>query len=81
MAVKRTTIKLDEDLVKAAQAITGETLRETVERALRQLVARGYESATARRARIVKHLAHAGKHIDVTVLLSDEAWRFGYAQG
>ncbi|MGF2952328.1 type II toxin-antitoxin system VapB family antitoxin, partial [Mycobacterium sp. THU-M116] len=36
MSVKRTTIELDEDLVEAAQAITGETLRATVERALRQ---------------------------------------------
>lgn len=75
MAVKRTTIELDEDLVEAAQAITGETLRATVERALRQLVARGNESAAARRARIVKHLAHAGNHIDATALLSDEEWR------
>jgi len=75
MAVKRTTIELDEDLVEAAQAITGETLRATVERALRQLVARGDEAAAARRARIVEHIAHAGNHVDVDVLLSDQAWR------
>lgn len=75
MSVKRTTIELDEDLVEAAQAITGETLRATVERALRQLVTRAEESAAARRGRIVEHIAHAGKHIDVDVLLSDEAWR------
>jgi Arc/MetJ family transcription regulator len=75
MHVKRTTIELDEDLVQAAQAITGETLQATVERALRQLVARGDESAAARRGRIVEHIAHASSHVDVDVLLSDEAWR------
>ncbi|BBN50829.1 type II toxin-antitoxin system VapB family antitoxin [Mycobacterium avium] len=75
MPVKRTTIELDEDLVQAAQAMTGETLRATVERALRQLVARGDESAAARRARIVEHIAHASSHVDADVLVSDEAWR------
>jgi Arc/MetJ family transcription regulator len=75
MTVKRTTIELDEDLVRAAQAATGETLRATVERALRQLVAGISEQATARRQRIVDHIAHAGAHVDVDVLLSDQAWR------
>ncbi len=74
MPVRRTTIELDQDLVEAAQAITGETLRATVEHALRQLVARGDESAAARRRRIIEHIAHAGNHIDVDVLLSDAAW-------
>lgn len=75
MAVKRTTIELDEDLVRAAQAVTGETLRATVEHALRQLVARADDSAAARRDRVSEHLTHAGDHIDVVVLLSDQAWR------
>lgn len=75
MSVKRTTIELDEDLVGAAQAVTGETLRATVERALRQLVAGADEFAAARRQRIVEHIAHAGDHVDVDVLLSDQAWR------
>jgi Arc/MetJ family transcription regulator len=75
MPVKRTTIELDEDLVRAAQAVTGETLRGTVELALRQLVARGDESAAARRGRIAEHIAHAMSHVDVDVLLSDQAWR------
>ncbi|WP_052624295.1 type II toxin-antitoxin system VapB family antitoxin, partial [Mycobacterium tuberculosis] len=51
MTVKRTTIELDEDLVRAAQAVTGETLRATVERALQQLVAAAAEQAAARRRR------------------------------
>lgn len=75
MTVKRTTIELDEDLVRAAQAVTGETLRETVERALQQLVAAAAEQAAARRRRIVDHLAHAGTHVDADVLLSEQAWR------
>ena len=75
MPVKRTTIELDEDLVQAAQAITGDTLRATVEHALRQLVATADDSAAARRRRILEHITHAGDHIDVDVLLSDQAWR------
>lgn len=75
MTVKRTTIELDEDLVRAAQAVTGETLRATVERALQQLVAAAAEQAAACRRRIVDHLAHAGTHVDADVLLSEQAWR------
>lgn len=75
MTVKRTTIELDEDLVRAAQAVTGETLRATVERALQQLVAAAAEQAAASRRRIVDHLAHAGTHVDADVLLSEQAWR------
>ena len=40
-----------------------------------QLVAGADDSAAARRQRIVEHIAHAGDHVDVDVLLSDEAWR------
>jgi len=75
MSVKRTTIELDEDLVEAAQAITGATLRATVEHALRQLVSQSDEAAADRRERIAEHINHASSHIDVDVLLSDEAWR------
>jgi Arc/MetJ family transcription regulator len=75
MAVKRTTIELDDDLVKAAQAITGTTLRATVEQALRQLVTHNDDEAATRRRRVADHLEYAGAQIDVDVLLSDEAWR------
>jgi Arc/MetJ family transcription regulator len=75
MAVKRTTIELDEELVEAAQSVTGETLRATVESALRQLVAGAEEQAIARRQRIADHFARAGAQIDIETLLSDQAWR------
>jgi len=75
MSVKRTTIELDEDLIAAAQAVTGTTLRATVEHALRRLVTLSDAAAAARRGRVAEHIAHAGEHVDVDVLLSDEAWR------
>lgn len=75
MPVKRTTIELDEDLVRAAQAATGTTLRATVEHALRQLLASAEHQASSRRQRIVDHIAEAGAEVDVDVLLSDQAWR------
>ncbi|GFG73285.1 type II toxin-antitoxin system VapB family antitoxin [Mycobacterium botniense] len=75
MALRRTTIELDEDLVRAARAVTGGTLRATVERALRELVAGAGEQAATRRQQIADHLARAGAHIDADVLLSDHAWR------
>lgn len=75
MPVRRTTIELDEDLVRAAQSITGETLRSTVEQALRRLVADAEGPARLRRQRIADHVARAGAQVDVTVLLGDQAWR------
>lgn len=75
MAVKRTTIELDEDLVRAAQTVTGETLRSTVEAALRRLIAEADSAATERRRRVAEHLAGAGAQVDTEALLSDRAWR------
>ncbi|MCV7386083.1 type II toxin-antitoxin system VapB family antitoxin [Mycolicibacter longobardus] len=75
MAVRRTTIELDEDLVRAAQSATGQTLRSTVEEALRRLVADAERQTSARRRRIADHIAQAEAQIDVEVLLADQAWR------
>lgn len=75
MPVKRTTIELDEDLVRAAQSVTGTTLRATVEGALRSLVSNAEQAAAARRLRIAEHVANARAEVDVDVLLSDDAWR------
>jgi len=75
MTVKRTTIELDEDLVRAARAVTGETLRSTVESALRRLIAEAQGEVGERRRRIAEHLARAGGQVDTEALLSDAAWR------
>jgi Arc/MetJ family transcription regulator len=75
MAVRRTTIELDEDLLRAAQAVTGQTLRATVERALHNLVSSAEEQLSAHRQRIADHFARAGAEVDVNALLSDQAWR------
>lgn len=75
MAVKRTTIELDETLAGEAVAITGGTLRSTVEEGLRLIVAQRHEEDERRRAQWERHLAGALKGIDVDVLASEEAWR------
>ncbi|GFG71227.1 MULTISPECIES: type II toxin-antitoxin system VapB family antitoxin [Mycolicibacter] len=75
MTVKRTTIELDEELVRKAQSVTGSTLRSTVESALRRLIAEAQGEADERRRRITEHLASAGKQVDTDALLSDQAWR------
>jgi Arc/MetJ family transcription regulator len=75
MPVKRTTIELDEDLVKAAQRVTGKTVRSTVEEALRGLVATAERERQAKRSRVAAHLDIAHTAVDVEVLRTDEAWR------
>ena len=75
MAVKRTTIELDIELVKAAQQVTGRTLRATVEEALRGLVAAAEGGRQGQRSRVSAHLDIAHSAVDANILLSDEAWR------
>lgn len=75
MPVKRTTIELDEELVKAAQRVTGRTVRSTVEEALRKLVTSAELERQAKRSRVSAHLDVAGNAVDLNVLQSDEAWR------
>jgi Arc/MetJ family transcription regulator len=75
MPVKRTTIELDEELVKAAQRVTGKTVRSTVEEALRVLVANAERERQARRSVVSAHLDIAHSAVDVEVLQSNEAWR------
>lgn len=75
MPVKRTTIELDEELVKAAQRITGRTVRATVEEGLRALIATAEGEREAKRSRVSAHLDIAHSAVDVEVLQTDEAWR------
>lgn len=75
MAVKRTTIELDEALVAQAVGATGGTLRSTVEEGLRLVVAQSHADEEDRQALLDRHLASAAKGVDFDVLLSGEAWR------
>lgn len=75
MAVKRTTIELDEALVAQAVGATGGTLRATVEQGLRLLVAQTRHDEQNRQDLLDRHLASAAKGVDFDVLLSGEAWR------
>lgn len=75
MAVKRTTIELDETLVAQAVDATGGTLRATVEQGLQLLIAQSSRDEQGRQHRLDLHLASAAKGVDFDVLLSGEAWR------
>jgi hypothetical protein len=61
--------------VLAAQAVTGETMRATVERALHLLVAGADEQISTRRQLIADLFARAAAEVDVDVVLSHQAWR------
>jgi Arc/MetJ family transcription regulator len=74
--VKRTTIELDEELLaQAKRALGKDTIRETVEEALRQAA----EAAVGERARRAekqsRFLERLSARIDVEVLASEEMWR------
>ena len=73
---KRTTIEIDQDLLKRAREALGETTtRGTVERALR-LVAESTETERARRAvNQRRYLKLLSKRIDISVLGSEDMWR------
>lgn len=75
MAVKRTTIELDETLAAQAVSATGGTLRATVEQGLRLLIAQSRGDEDRRRVLLDRHLANAATGVDFDVLLSGEAWR------
>lgn len=75
MAVKRTTIELDETLTSQAVGVTGSTLRATVEEGLRLLIAQSRQDEQHRLDLLDRHLSSAAKSVDFDVLLSGEAWR------
>jgi Arc/MetJ family transcription regulator len=74
--VKRTTIEIDEELLRRAKRALGEdTARGAVEHALR-LAADGAETARQNRAaRQRRFLSEAGRHLDLKVLASERMWR------
>lgn len=92
MAVKRTTISLDDELVaRAKRALGCRTIRETVEKALEQAAERaeaerarldriegvGTDDSPERRQRQMELLRNLDKHLDVDVYRSDDMWRRG----
>ncbi len=76
MAVRRTTIELDEELLAQAQRILGQsTMRSTVEEALRRAIKDEQGEDRARVERQRQYFDDLSKHIDLDVLASDEMWR------
>lgn len=76
MAVKRTTIELDEDLVARAKAALGfDTVRATVEAALRQSAENAENEFAERAERQARLLARLHTLGDQDVLASDQMWR------
>ena len=73
---KRTTIEIDEQLLRRAKrALGATTTRATVEEALR-LAAEGAESEQADRIdRQHRYLERLGTRVDLAVLSSEEMWR------
>lgn len=76
MAVRRTTIEIDEDLLAWAKRALGQsTVRATVELALRQAAATA-DAHTADRAEEQRRLLRRlPTMVDVDVLVSDKMWR------
>ena len=74
--IKRTTIEIDQDLLERAREALGETTtRGTVERALR-LAADNTETERAQRAvKQRRYLKLLTRHVDISVLVSEEMWR------
>lgn len=76
MAVKRTTIELDEDLVaRAKAALKLDTVRATVEEALRQAAERAENEFAERAERQRVALRRMNEMCDLDVLRSNEMWR------
>lgn len=75
MALKRTTIELDEALAAEAMRATRATLRSTVEQGLQLVIAASQHDEERRSCLLDRHLANAAEGVDFDVLLSGEAWR------
>lgn len=74
--VKRTTIELDEDLVRRAKRALGcRTTRATVEEALRRAAIQAEDEHAERAAGQSRYLAALAARVDTDVLASDEMWR------
>ena len=73
---KRTTIEIDEDLLRRAKhALRQPTTRATVEEALRRAADMAEHEFAQRRERQLRYLETLDEHLDLDVLRSDEMWR------
>jgi Arc/MetJ family transcription regulator len=73
---QRTTIELDEDLLKRAKRALGvKTIRATVEEALRRAVEATESETDQRAARQHGYLLELADRADLKVLASDQMWR------
>ena len=73
---KRTTIEIDEDLLKRAKRALGRTTtRETVEEALRLAAERAEATAHQSAAGQLRYLERLSTSVDLRVLRSEEMWR------
>jgi len=74
--VRRTTIEIDEDLLNRAKRALGlATTRATVEEALRRVAEEGEREGADRADRQRRFLERFGRHVDPTVLASEDMWR------
>jgi Arc/MetJ family transcription regulator len=73
---RRTTVELDEELLGRAQRALGcDTMRATIEEALRRAAGAVDDSAAQRSQAQLEYLQDLQKLADLDVLASDEMWR------
>jgi Arc/MetJ family transcription regulator len=73
---KRTTIEIDEALLRRARQALGEkTTRGTVEEALRRAADAAEDAHAQHVSRQRRYLEQLNSRVDVTVLQSEEMWR------
>ncbi|MBA2414302.1 MAG: type II toxin-antitoxin system VapB family antitoxin [Geodermatophilaceae bacterium] len=76
MALRRTTIELDEQLLDTAKRVLGQkTTRATVEEALRRAIDEAQTAVDDRADRQRHYLQNLPRHLDLDVLSSDQMWR------
>jgi Arc/MetJ family transcription regulator len=74
--LRRTTIEIDQELLdRARRVLGGQTVRATVEEALRRLALAGESEQAIRAARQRRYLESLAERIDAQVLASEEMWR------
>lgn len=74
--VRRTTIEIDEELLaRARHVLGGQTIRATVEEALRHVIDHLEDERDRRADRQRRYLDELGARADLGLLASEEMWR------